>query len=64
MAQAAQQGTPMGMLSQNNPQLNQVYDFIRSTGMDAKSAFFMLAKQKGVDPNTIIEQARSMMPNR
>ena len=63
MAQATQTGTLMEMLNQSNPQLSQVYDFIKSTGMDAKSAFFMLAKQRNRDPNIIIEQVKNIVGN-
>ena len=55
----------MGMLmGQNNPQMKQVMDYIQSCGGDAKQAFFNLAKQKGVDPNAIIGQAKSMLNNK
>ena len=60
MAQAVQSGTPMGMLSQNDPRMKQVYDYINSCGGDPKKAFYMLAKQKGVDPEVILNQARAM----
>ena len=63
MAQAMQSGTPMGMLSQNNPQMKQVMDYIRACGGNPQQAFYMLAKQKGVDPNTIINQTKSMLEN-
>ena len=61
MVQGMQTGTPMGMLSQNNPQLKQVYDFIRSCGGNAQQAFYAYAQQTGKDPNTAIQQARSYL---
>ncbi len=65
MAQAMQSGSPMGMLmGQNNPQMKQAMDYIQSCGGDAKQAFFNLAKQRGVDPNAIIGQAKSMLNNK
>ena len=50
---------PMGMLqslSGNNPQLQQVLQLVSQNGGDAKSLFYKMAQQKGVDPNTIINQ--------
>ena len=64
MVQGMQTGTPMGMLSQNNPQLQQVYDYIRTTGGNAKSSFYLLAKQKGADPDQIINQAMNILGNK
>lgn len=62
MAQAMQSGNPMGaLLSQSNPQMKQVMDYIKSTGGDPKSAFYMLAKQKGVDPEPFLQRVRGMM---
>lgn len=63
MAQQIQQGTPMGMLSQADPRIGQVMNYIQSTGLSAKDAFYALAKQKGADPDQIIAMARSMMGN-
>lgn len=48
-------GNPQAMLSQmmqNNPQ---VQALMSSSGGDAKAAFYKLAKEKGVDPQTIID---------
>ena len=57
-----QSGNPMGaLMSQDNPQLKEVMNYIKSTGMDAKSAFYMLAKQKGIEPESFLQQVRSMM---
>ena len=64
MVQAVQSGTPMGMLSQNDPRMKQVMDYIKACGGNAQQAFFMLAKQKGVDPNSVIEQTKSMLGQR
>ena len=65
MANAMKPSNPMGMLmGQNNPQLKQVMEYIQSCGGNAQQAFFMLAKQKGVDPNSVIEQTKSMLGQR
>lgn len=45
------------MLSQN-PNYNYVKGLIQQNGGDAKAAFFNLAKEKGVDPNTIINMLK------
>lgn len=50
------------MLIQNmmmqNPQMKQVMDFINQNGGDAKSAFYKLADQCGVDPNEILNMLK------
>ena len=51
----------IGQMAQNNPQMQQVMQFVQQNGGDAKSAFYALARQKGVDPEAIIQQARNMM---
>ena len=46
------------MLSQmmaNNPQYAQVQELLKASGGDAKAAFYKLAQERGVDPNTIID---------
>ena len=48
-------GNPQAMLSQmmqNNPQ---VQALMSASGGDPKAAFYKLAKEKGVDPQTIID---------
>ena len=48
----------INQLMQTNPQMKQVMEFVRSSGGDPKQAFYSLAQQKGVDPNTILDQLR------
>ena len=51
-------GNPQAMLSQmmaNNPQYAQVQELVKASGGDAKAAFYKLAQERGVDPNTIID---------
>lgn len=43
-------------LVQSNPQVKQAMDIINSSGGDAEKAFYDLAKEKGVDPNVILQQ--------
>ena len=38
----------------NNPQLQQIMNMVRASNMTPKEYFYMLAKQKGVDPNQIL----------
>ena len=40
----------------NNPQLGQVINLIKSNGGNAQQTFYNLAKQKGIDPQTILNQ--------
>ena len=38
----------------NNPQIQQVMNLVKASNMTPKEYFYMLAKQKGVDPNSIL----------
>ena len=45
-------------LAQNNPQMKQAIEYIGQNGGNAKEAFYALAKQKGVNPDTILNMFR------
>ena len=62
MVKASQ--NPMAALqqmAQSDSRLQQVMNTIQQNGGDAKSTFYKMAQQKGVDPNDIIKQLQSMM---
>ena len=42
----------------SNPQYGPVMNFVAQHNGDAKAAFYDMAQQKGVDPNTIINMLR------
>jgi len=42
----------------NNPNFKGVVNYINQNGGDAKTAFYNLAAQKGVNPNDILNQLR------
>ena len=48
----------IGQLMQNNPQMQQAMDLIKASGNDPKRAFYALAEQKGIDPNSILDQLK------
>ncbi len=48
----------MQQMLSSNPQFQGMVDYINQNGGDAKSAFYNLAAQKGVDPNSILNQLR------
>lgn len=48
----------LNQLLMNNPQLNQAIEFIKQNGNDPKTAFFNLARQKGIDPHSILNQLK------
>lgn len=48
----------MQQLLNNNPQYQNVMNYIDRTGGDARSAFYNLAAQIGVDPEQILSQLR------
>ena len=41
-------------MAQNNPKTKQILDFINKSNQSPKDLFYSMAKQKGVDPNSII----------
>ena len=52
-------GNPQMMLQQmmaQNPQMRQVMDYVNKNGGDPKKAFYQMAQEKGVDPQTILNQ--------
>lgn len=51
----------INQMAQSNPQIQQVMDYVQQNGGDAKAAFYAMAKQKGVDPNAIVQQVQDMM---
>lgn len=46
---------PQQMLQSMFPQYNQVMKMVEDHGGDAKAAFYEVAKQKGVDPEQILQ---------
>ena len=45
-------------LAATNPQIQQVMQYVQQNGGDAKQAFYNLAQQRGVDPNSILNQLK------
>jgi hypothetical protein len=45
-------------LAQSNPQMKQAIEYIGQNGGNAKEAFYTLAKQKGVNPDAILNMLR------
>ena len=55
------QGTQTNLTSlilKNNPQLKQAIEYVNQNGGNPKDAFYKLAKEKGVDPQTILNQLK------
>ena len=48
----------MQIMFANNPQYQNVMNYIQQNGGDAKSAFYNMAAQMGVDPNTVLSKLR------
>ena len=46
----------MQVLFANDPQYQNVMNYIKRNGGDAKSAFYNMAAQMGVDPNSILSR--------
>ena len=52
---------PMQMIqnmAQTNPQVKQAMDYIEQNGGDMHSAFYKLAKERGVDPNQVLNMLK------
>ena len=52
---------PQAMLEQmmqSNPQIQQAMNYINQNGGNAKDAFYALARQKGVDPESVLKMFR------
>ena len=43
-----------------NPQMRQVMDLVRKNGGNYQQAFFALARQRGVDPNVILQELQHL----
>lgn len=42
----------------NNPKFKQVVELVKNSKLPPKELFYKLAKEKGVDPETILKQLR------
>ena len=40
---------------QNNPQAQNIYNMLRNTNKSPKELFYLLAKEKGIDPDSILQ---------
>ena len=48
----------MQMMAQQNPKMQQVMNFVQQNGGDAKTAFYKLAEQQGVNPNDVLNMLK------
>lgn len=48
----------MQQMASSNPAIQNVMNYIQMTGGDAKTAFYNMAAQKGVDPESILRFLR------
>jgi hypothetical protein len=48
----------MQQMLSGNPQYQNVMDYINQNGGDARTAFYNMAAQKGIDPESILRQLR------
>lgn len=61
MSMLRSSGNPQAMLNQmvmSNPQIKQVMDIVQKHGGDPMQAFYAVAKEKGVDPNEILDMLK------
>lgn len=52
------QGLLQSMISARNPNALQAMQIVQNSGGDMKAAFFKLAAEKGVDPNSILSMLK------
>lgn len=45
-------------MAQTNPQARQILDMVSKSGQSPKDLFYTLARQKGVDPNQILNMLK------
>ena len=45
-------------MAKQNPQVRQIMELVNQNGGNPKQAFYNLAKQRGVDPESILSQLR------
>lgn len=48
----------MQMMAQQNPKMQQVMNFVQQNGGDAKTAFYKLAEQQGVNPDDVLNMLK------
>lgn len=56
-------GNPQMMLQQmtaQNPQFKQAVDYVNANGGDAKAACYKLAKEKGINPDEILQMFKGI----
>lgn len=52
---------PYAMLNRiaaQNPGMKNAIDYVKANGGDAKAAFYKMAQEKGIDPESILSQLR------
>lgn len=50
--------TALQALINRNPQFQQVVDLVKQNGGNAEETFYKLAKEKGIDPNEILNMLK------
>ena len=48
----------MQQLMLNNPNMKQAIDYVNANGGNPKDAFYKLAKEKGIDPDSILNSLK------
>ena len=48
----------LNRMMQNNPRMKQIMDYVNANGGDARSAFYKLAEEKGINPDDILSQLK------
>lgn len=56
MAQNPQ--TALMQMVQNNPQMKQVVEYVNANGGNPKDAFYKLAQERGIDPDSILNSLK------
>ena len=51
----------MQQLAQSSPEVSQIVNMINQNGGNGEQLFYALARQKGMDPQSIIQDTKNML---
>ena len=49
----------LNQILMNNPNINSIMELIKNNGGNLQTAFYNLAKQKGIDPQVVLNELRN-----
>lgn len=49
----------LNQILMNNPNINSIMELVKNNGGNLQTAFYSLAKQKGIDPQVVLNELRN-----